>query len=61
MRQDLLPGALVRHPSREDWGLGQVQSVIGSRITVNFEHSGKHLINGDVVTLVVVEAAERMT
>jgi hypothetical protein len=54
----LAPGALVRHPDRADWGLGQVQSVIGPRITVNFENAGKQLINGAVVALVLV-APER--
>lgn len=48
------PGALVRHPTRPDWGLGQVQSAIGNRITVNFEHAGKQLINVAVVDLVPV-------
>ena len=51
----LLPGSFVRHPERPDWGLGQVQSVIGKRITVNFENAGKRLIDGDVVALEVVE------
>ena len=51
----ILPGCFVRHPDRPDWGQGQVQSVIGSRITVNFENAGKRLINGDAVTLEVVE------
>ncbi len=50
----ILPGALVRHPDRPDWGIGQVQSVIESRITVNFEDAGKRLINGDVVALIVI-------
>jgi len=50
----ITPGDFVRHPDREDWGLGQVQSVIGHRITVNFEHAGKQLINAEVVTLVPV-------
>ncbi len=54
MSSSILPGALVRHPDRPDWGIGQVQSVIDSRITVNFEDAGKRLINGDVVTLIVV-------
>ncbi len=45
------PGSLVHHPDRPDWGLGQVQSAIGNRITVNFEHAGKQLINGAVVQL----------
>ncbi len=42
---------LVRHPSQADWGIAQVQSVIGHRITVNFENAGKLLINGDLVKL----------
>ncbi len=46
---------LVRHPSQADWGIGQVQSVIGHRITVNFENAGKLLINGDLVKLEPVE------
>jgi hypothetical protein len=54
MSTSFLPGALVRHPDRPDWGIGQVQSVIGHRITVNFEGAGKRLINGDVVQLIVV-------
>lgn len=41
----IVPGAFVRHPERPDWGLGQVQSAIGTRITVNFQHAGKQLIN----------------
>lgn len=55
MTQDLSPGMLVRHPDRPDWGLGQVQSAIGQRITVNFENAGKQLINGERIALVVVE------
>ncbi len=54
MSLELVPGALVRHPAQPDWGIGQVQSVIGDRVTVNFEHQGKHLINNAVVQLVVV-------
>lgn len=42
---------LVHHPEKPDWGIGQVQSVIGDRITVNFEHAGKVLINGKRVAL----------
>ena len=56
MSQRLVPGMLVRHPERPEWGVGQVQSVVGDRITVNFENAGKLLIRGDVVGLVVVEA-----
>ena len=52
---DLVPGVLVRHPDQEDWGLGQVQSVDGSRVTVNFEHAGKVVINANVVSLTTVD------
>ena len=55
MLDSLVPGALVRHPERNDWGLGQVQSVIGTRVTVNFEHGGKQTINAALVTLDVVD------
>jgi hypothetical protein len=55
MAQDLAPGMLVRHPTQADWGLGQVQSAVGDRITVNFEHAGKLLINAAVVTLEVID------
>ena len=47
----LEPGQLVRHPDRPDWGLGQIQSVIGDRITVNFENEGKVVINGSLIEL----------
>ena len=53
----LLPGCFVRHPERPDWGLGQVQSAIGHRVTVNFENAGKQLIDSDAVALEVVEDA----
>jgi hypothetical protein len=48
----LEPGMLVRHPQAPDWGLGQVQSKIGDRITVNFEHQGKVVIDGRQVELI---------
>lgn len=55
MKEEFVPGVLVRHPDRYDWGLGQVQSAIGNRITVNFEHQGKELINSDVISLILVD------
>ena len=53
------PGQLVSHPGQPDWGLGQVQSVTGARVTVNFEHAGKVLVNTASVVL-LVEAAPGM-
>jgi len=48
----LEPGVLVRHPGQPDWGTGQVQSVDGWRVTVNFEESGKQTIDARSVGLV---------
>lgn len=45
---------LVRHPDFEEWGLGQVQSNIGGKITVNFREQGKVVIDGTHVALVPV-------
>lgn len=50
----LEPGMLVRHPGQPDWGLGQVQSNISGRITVNFEHAGKVVIDGRRIALAPV-------
>ncbi len=55
----LSPGDFVRHSSRPDWGLGQIQSMIGHRITVNFENAGKVVIDGNVIELVPDEPAPR--
>ncbi|OIP83243.1 MAG: DUF3553 domain-containing protein [Rhodobacterales bacterium CG2_30_65_12] len=50
----LEPGALVRHPGQPDWGLGQVQSNIGGKVTVNFQHAGKQVIDMTRVELDLV-------
>ena len=50
----LEPGVLVRHPGAPDWGLGQVQSVAGAKVTVNFEEAGKQVIDARVITLTFV-------
>lgn len=49
------PGQHVRHPARPDWGLGQVQSAVGNRVTVNFEHAGKVVLNLAAVSIEFVE------
>ena len=50
----LEPGMLVRHPAQPDWGLGQVQSNIGNRVTVNFEQAVKQVIDLNQIDLVPV-------
>ncbi|HAG25215.1 MAG: DUF3553 domain-containing protein [Paracoccaceae bacterium] len=54
MNSILEPGMFVRHPTQPDWGLGQVQSKIAQRITVNFEHMGKVVIDARHVALELV-------
>ena len=51
MQYDLEPGNFVKHPKERNWGIGQVQSIIINRVTVNFQHSGKKVINSDNVRL----------
>ncbi|PFG63132.1 uncharacterized protein DUF3553 [Thioclava sp. ES.031] len=50
----LEPGMLVRNPAQPDWGTGQVQSRIGEKVTVNFEHQGKLVLDGRRVALELV-------
>ena len=59
MSATIEPGMRVRLPARPEWGTGQVQSVAGHRITVNFEHAGKVLINAAVVDLDILEDDRR--
>jgi hypothetical protein len=47
----LEPGTVVRHPEQPDWGLGQVQSNIRGKITVNFEHMGKVVLDSTRASL----------
>lgn len=50
----LEPGVLVKHPAQDDWGIGQIQSITGRKVTVNFENAGKQVIDASVVRLVFV-------
>ena len=42
---DFEPGDKVINPSNKEWGMGQVQSIINGKVTVNFENVGKKVIN----------------
>jgi len=48
------PGMLIRHPDFPEWGVGQVQSNIGARITVNFRDTGKLVIDSTAIALTPV-------
>ena len=48
---DFEPGDKVFSPSNKDWGIGQVQSIIKDKLTVNFENVGKKVINSENIEL----------
>ena len=48
---DYEPGDKVTNPDNKDWGIGQVQSIINGKVTVNFENVGKKVINVDNIKL----------
>ncbi len=52
---DFEPGDYVKNPANNDWGIGQVQSIIGNKVTVNFENFGKQVINIENVKLEKIE------
>lgn len=54
MNSLLTPGMLVENPEAKDWGLGQVQSNVNGKITVNFENKGKVVLDGSRVELSMV-------
>ena len=51
MQFDLEPGDYVINPNNKDWGIGQIQSVIKNKITVNFQNNGKQVIDVNNVKL----------
>lgn len=54
MTENLSPGDIVRNPEAPEWGQGRVQSVVGNRVTVNFEECGRVVIDRAHVTLEIV-------
>lgn len=54
MNAILTPGMLVRHPGQPDWGIGQVQSNIAGKLTVNFRDHGKIVIDSFRIGLIPV-------
>ena len=48
---DFDPGDKVINPDNKEWGIGQVQSIINEKITVNFENVGKKVISGENIEL----------
>ena len=48
---DFEPGDKVINPANKSWGIGQVQSIIKEKVTVNFENVGKKVINSKIIEL----------
>ena len=48
---DFEPGDKIFNPANKDWGIGQVQSIIKDKVTVNFENVGKKVISGENIIL----------
>ena len=55
---DFEPGDKVFNPENKGWGIGQVQSIIEGKVTVNFENVGKKVINIQEVSLKKVDKNE---
>ena len=55
---DFEPGDKVINPNNKDWGIGQVQSIIKEKVTVNFENAGKKVINSKNIFLRKMEKNE---
>ncbi len=58
---DFEPGDYVTNPAEKGWGIGQVQSIIGNKVTVNFENSGKKVLNVENISLKKVDNEIRWT
>ena len=52
---DFEPGDKVINPNNKDWGIGQVQSIIKEKVTVNFENAGKKVITAKNIELEKLE------
>tara|TARA_Y100000590_G_scaffold433782_1_gene551251 strand:- start:163 stop:339 length:177 start_codon:yes stop_codon:yes gene_type:complete len=52
------PGDYVINPNEKSWGIGQIQSIIDNKITVNFENVGKKVINNKLIALEKIKKIE---
>ena len=53
-----VPGDFVINPKNRSWGTGQIQSIIKSKVTVNFENVGKKVINSKEIILEKINKIE---
>ncbi len=52
------PGDYVINPRNKNWGIGQIQSIIQNKVTVNFENVGKKVINSKEIILEKIDKIE---
>ena len=52
---DYEPGDKVTNPNNKEWGIGQVQSIINGKATINFENVGKKVINSENIKIEKIE------
>ena len=52
------PGDFVINPNNKSWGIGQIQSIIKNKVTVNFENVGKKVINNNIIILEKIDKIE---
>ena len=54
LNSDFTPGVFVVNEKNNDWGIGQIQSSIDDKVTINFENVGKKVINIKKVNLKII-------
>ena len=52
------PGDYVINPNAKNWGIGQIQSIVNNKVTVNFENTGKKVINSKEIILEKINKIE---
>ena len=55
---DFIPGDYVINPNDKSWGVGQIQSMIKNKVTVNFENVGKKVIISNKIILEKINKIE---
>ena len=52
------PGDYVVNTKNRNWGIGQIQSIIKDKVTVDFENVGKVVINSKEIILEKINKIE---
>ncbi|MBL42449.1 MAG: DUF3553 domain-containing protein [Rhodospirillaceae bacterium] len=55
----IYPGTYVINKKNTEWGIGQVQTIVKNKVTVNFENAGKLVINTEVIKLDIINLSEK--